>query len=115
MIEPRWEVKIGSRMTTTDGDYGRLQQLLVDPGPERVVGLLVRPHGWLPYHPVIVPENVIAEATDSSVLLEVSGVEAALYHSFEPIDFVSPPAGWQPPYPYRWEQALFGGERLEKL
>ena len=75
MVEPRWEVKIGSPVTVTDGDYGRLQQLLV----------------------------------------EVSGAEVALYRSFEPVDFVSPPAGWQPPYPYRWEQVLFDRERLEEL
>ena len=72
MIEPRWEVKIGSPVTTTDSDYGRLQQLLVDPGQERVVGLLVRPHGWLPYHPVIVPENAIAQASENEVRLNIS-------------------------------------------
>ncbi len=80
MVEPRWEVKIGSPVAATDGDYGRLQQLLVDPGQERVVGLLVRPHGWLPYHPVIVPENVIADASESEVRLNISReqVEALL-------------------------------------
>jgi osmotically-inducible protein OsmY/sporulation protein YlmC with PRC-barrel domain len=72
MIEPRWEVKIGSPVTVTDGDYGRLQELVVDPGQERVVGLLVRPHGWLPYHPVIVPENVIADASENEVRLNIS-------------------------------------------
>jgi osmotically-inducible protein OsmY/sporulation protein YlmC with PRC-barrel domain len=72
MVEPRWEVKIGSPVTVTDGDYGRLQQLLVDPGQERVVGLLVRPHGWLPYHPVVVPENAIAEASEDEVRLNIN-------------------------------------------
>jgi len=72
MVEPRWEVKIGSPVTATDGDYGRLQQLLVDPGQERVVGLLVRPHGWLPYHPVVVPENVIADASENEVRLNIN-------------------------------------------
>ncbi len=72
MVEPRWEVKIGSPVTATDGDYGQLQQLLVDPGQERVVGLLVRPQGWLPYHPVVVPENVIADASENEVRLNIS-------------------------------------------
>lgn len=72
MVKPRWEVKIGSPITATDGDYGRLQQLLVDPGQERVVGLLVRPHGWLPYHLVVVPENVIAEASENEVRLNIN-------------------------------------------
>ena len=26
----------------------------------------------------------------------------------------SPPAEWQPPYPYRWEQVLFYQGRLEE-
>ena len=72
MVEPRWEVKIGSPVTATDGDYGRLQQLLVDPQEERVVGLLVRPHGWLPYHPVVVPEKVITDASENEVRLNIS-------------------------------------------
>ena len=72
MVEPRWEVKIGSPVTATDGDYGRLQQLLVDPGQGRVVGLLVRPHGLLPYHPVVVPENVIAQSSENEVRLNIS-------------------------------------------
>lgn len=75
MVERRWEVKIGSTVTVTDGDYGQLQQLLVDPGQERVVGLLVRPHGWLPYHPVVVPENVIADASENEVRLNISREE----------------------------------------
>jgi uncharacterized protein YrrD len=72
MVEPRWEVKIGSPVIATDSDYGRLQELLVDPQEKRVVGLLVRPHGWLSYHPVIVPENVIAEASENEVRLNIS-------------------------------------------
>ena len=72
MVEQRWEVKIGSTVTTTDSDYGQLQQLLVDPEQERVVGLLVRPHGWLPYHPVVVPENAIADASEDEVRLNIS-------------------------------------------
>ena len=63
----------------------------------------------------MIPIDTVRYATDSSVLLKVSGGEAALYRAFAPADFVSPPAGWQPPYPYRWEQVLFDRERLEEL
>ena len=41
--------------------------------------------------------------------------EAAHYQSFEPADLISLPMSWQPPYPYRWEQVLFDGERLEEV
>jgi hypothetical protein len=47
-------------------------------------------------------------------LLGVKGAEAAKNCSFEPTDFVSPATDWQPPYPYRWEQVLFDGGRLEE-
>ena len=72
MIEPRWEVKIGSIVTTTDGDYGHLKQLLLDPHQERIVGLLVQPRGLLPYHPVVVPEHLIEDASDKEVRLKIS-------------------------------------------
>ena len=75
MVEPRWEVKIGSIVTTTDGDYGHLKQLLLDPHQERIVGLFVQPRGLLPYHPIVVPENVIADASESEVRLKISREE----------------------------------------
>jgi hypothetical protein len=49
---------------------------------------------------------VVRYETDSSVLLNISGGEAARYRDFDSADFVSPPQGWQPPYPYRWNDVL---------
>ncbi len=69
MIEPRWEVKIGSTVIATDGEYGYLQQLLVDPHQERVVALLVRPHRLIPSPTIVVPEELIANASEQSVRL----------------------------------------------
>jgi osmotically-inducible protein OsmY/sporulation protein YlmC with PRC-barrel domain len=72
MVEPRWEVKIGSTVAATDGEYGRLQQLLLDPHQERIVALLVRPYGLVPSHPVVVPEEAIADASETEVRLKIS-------------------------------------------
>ncbi len=72
MIEPRWEVKIGSTVVATDGEYGHLQELLVDPHQERVVALLVRPHRLIPSPTVVVPEELIANASEQGVRLEIS-------------------------------------------
>jgi osmotically-inducible protein OsmY/sporulation protein YlmC with PRC-barrel domain len=72
MIETRWEVKRGSLVTTTDGDYGHLKQLLLDPDQERIIGMLVQPRDALLYHPIVVPEHLIENASDKEVRLKIS-------------------------------------------
>jgi hypothetical protein len=54
---------------------------------------------------------VVRYETDSSVLLDVSSVEAARYRDVNSTDFGSPPEGWQPPYPYHRDDVLFVRER----
>lgn len=84
MIEARWELKIGSTVTTIDGDYGHLNHLLLDPHQERIVGLVVRPQGWLPYHPVLVPENLIEDASENEVRLKISRSELEALPKYRP-------------------------------
>ncbi len=84
MVEPRWEVKIGSIVRVTEGDYGHLQQLLVDPQRERVIGLLVRPHELVPSHPVIVPEKAIADSSENEVRLKISRKQVEALPRFQP-------------------------------
>ena len=72
MVKQRWELKIGSPVMATDDDYGRLQQLILDPYQERVIGLLVRKHGLVPSHFVIVPIEQVAEVTEREVQLKIS-------------------------------------------
>ncbi len=131
MDKQRWEVKIGSPVVATDDEYGRLQQLILDPHQER---LIINPHnrhvtalvvyGYFPdlrhssehglpdestqqLRHVLVPIRAVGHETDNSVLLAVSGGEAARGREFDPYDFESPPEGWQPPYPYQWDDVLF--------
>ena len=84
MAEPRWEMKIGSRVMATDGEYGHLQQVIVDPHQERVVALIVRQHGLPSPHTVVVPEKDVAEATDYEVRLNISLEQVNALPEYEP-------------------------------
>ena len=72
MVASRMEMKIGSPVIAADGPYGHLQQVIVDPHQERIVALLVRQSGPLIPQIVVVPEQDVAEATDSEVRLKIS-------------------------------------------
>ncbi len=72
MVDVRWEVKLGAKVMATDGEYGYLQQLLLDPQQERVVAILVRPHRLVPSPVVVVPEDLIADASENEVRLKIS-------------------------------------------
>ena len=72
MAERRWELKIGSPVMATDVSYGHLEQLLVDPHQERVAALLVRSNGLIPSPVVVVPEELIADASETMVQLAIS-------------------------------------------
>ena len=76
MAKVRWEMKIGSTVTATDGDCGHLEQVFVDPRQERIVALLVRPHALIA-RPAVVPENLIAEATENEVRLTINQAQVA--------------------------------------
>lgn len=84
MIEQRWEVKIGSPVLTTDGEYGRLQQLILDPHQERIVALLVRQHGLVTSHIAVVPPEEVAAATDNEVRLKISREQADALPAYRP-------------------------------
>ncbi len=84
MVESRWEVKIGALVMATDGIYGHLEQLLIDPHQERIVALLVRPHGMIPSTPVVVPNNLIANASENEVRLEINREQVETLPKFWP-------------------------------
>ena len=49
--------------------------------------------------------------TESSVILNVGSLEAARYQDLDSTDLVVPPTDWQSPYPYYWDEVLFGREK----
>ncbi|HET8580510.1 MAG TPA: BON domain-containing protein, partial [Nitrospiraceae bacterium] len=133
-IDPKegqvWQPPFGQEVSAADMQLGHVERVIINPRNRRVTAFVTRgtfpdPQAKDDYRlpgedaqqerSVVIPIDAVRYATDSSVLLKVRGAEAALYRSFEPADFVSPPVGWQPPYPYRWEQVLFDRERSEGL
>jgi osmotically-inducible protein OsmY len=132
VIDPKeylvWQPLIGKEVSATDMQLGHVERVIINPRNRRVTAFVVRgafpdPAGKdnfrspgeeaQPEQSVVIPIEAVRYATDSSVLLEVGGAEAALYRSFELADFINPPAGWQPPYPYHWKQVLFVREGAE--
>lgn len=76
MIEQTWEVKIGSPVLATDGNYGRLEQVILDPHHERVIALAVRKTGLVNSPTVVVPQAAVAAAAADEVHLNISREQA---------------------------------------
>jgi osmotically-inducible protein OsmY/sporulation protein YlmC with PRC-barrel domain len=87
MIEPRMEIKLGAKVSATDGASGRVQRVVVDPLDSQIISLIVRP-GLLANHSVLVPIRYVIGAADEEVHLNISraqvtelqGVNPAQYH-----------------------------------
>jgi osmotically-inducible protein OsmY/sporulation protein YlmC with PRC-barrel domain len=84
MEKTRWEVKIGTPVMATDGEYGRLEQLILDPHQERVVALIVRQNSLVPSHTVVVPEDDVADATENEVRLKINWEQADALPEYKP-------------------------------
>ncbi len=84
MVEPRFEIKIGSPVMATDGECGRLQALILDPRRERVVAVLVRQHGLPLSRIVIVPEAAVSSATEDEVQLKISREQVQALPEYQP-------------------------------
>jgi osmotically-inducible protein OsmY/sporulation protein YlmC with PRC-barrel domain len=100
MIEQTWEVKIGSPVLATDGNYGRLEQVILDPHHERVIALAVRKTGLVNPQTVVVPQAAVAAATADEVHLNMSREQAAALPAYRPDTGSAPSvfglqAGWQ--------------------
>ncbi len=113
---------IGREVYATDMFLGCVERVIIDPHNRRVTAFVTSGNftellhaderGLLDENPqrerhIVVPVCAVVYETDSSVLLAISTGEAAQSRDFNPANFVSPPEGWQPPYPYHWEDVLF--------
>jgi osmotically-inducible protein OsmY len=87
MREPRLELKIGARVEATDGPFGYIRQVILSPLHQRVAGLVVR-QGPLPASDRIVPTQLIADATEERVLLQISRQELLQQEELEPEGFL---------------------------
>jgi hypothetical protein len=113
---------IGREVYATHTLLGHVERVIINPHNRRVTAFVT--HGYFPdllrldergvsnespqqERRVVVPISVVRSETGTSVLLNVNSCKAARYRDLDSADFVSPPEGWQPPYPYRWDEVLF--------
>jgi osmotically-inducible protein OsmY/uncharacterized protein YrrD len=87
MTDPRLELKIGAPVAATDGLLGRVHQVILDPAQRRMVGLVVRA-GLLPRCDLIVPAELIADATDQRVVLRVGREDLRRQPAFDPAHYL---------------------------
>ena len=113
---------IGREVYATDMFLGCVERVIIDPHNRRVTAFVTSgnftellragEHGSLDEYPqrerhIVVPVGVVGYETDSSVMLSIRAGAAAQYRDFNPANFVFPPEGWQPPFPYHSEDVLF--------
>ena len=70
MDERRLELRIGSLVNARDGNCGHIQQLVIDPHQEKVIGLVVKPD-FLSKSAVTIPIEQVEDVTESEVRLKL--------------------------------------------
>jgi osmotically-inducible protein OsmY len=115
---------IGAKVYAADIQLGTVDKVIIQPHNRRVTAFVV--HGFFPdpkindlsqslsedtfqERRVVLPSRLVRFETDSSVYLDINGMEAAEYSDFNDAQYCPPPDGWQPPYPYRNQEILFEG------
>lgn len=124
-IQPR----IGSEIYATDGQVGRVQQVIINPQNRRVTDVMLQVQVASPHplewtetpaerppapHPVLISLSRIRCAPSGALFLNVNSDKVSHAADFNPIDYAAPPADWQPPYPYRSADVLFAKVQSRK-
>ena len=120
---------IESEIYATDGQVGRVQQVVINPQNRRVSAVVVQtrlalPQGveWLhlpaeqmqPPHSMLIPISSIRCAPSGALFLNVNSSEAAHFTDFNAASFDPPAAAWQPPYPYHPSNILWTRSQTEE-
>lgn len=113
---------IESEIYATDGQVGRVQQVVINPQSRRVSAMVVHTEipvalegEWAhlpderqqPLRDILIPISGIRHAPSGAIFLTINSGEAAHFTNFDPHTFGPPPADWQPPYPYGPADVLF--------
>jgi osmotically-inducible protein OsmY/sporulation protein YlmC with PRC-barrel domain len=119
VLQPR----AGQEVYTDDGLIGHVERVILSPRNRRVTAFVMyiefpdptgsEPHG-LPdemshavrERQVVVPIAMVRLVNASGVELRAGSTEVAHCKQFDLTSFVSPFAGWRPPYPYRCTDVL---------
>ena len=120
---------IESEIYATDGQVGRVQQVVINPQNRRVSAVVAQtrlalPQGveWLhlpaeqmqPPHSMLIPISSIRCAPSGALFLNVNSSEAAHFTDFNAASFDPPAAAWQPPYPYHPSNILWTRSQTEE-
>jgi osmotically-inducible protein OsmY/uncharacterized protein YrrD len=81
--ELEFALAVGAPVTTPDGRFGRVRQVILSPKPWRVVALEIR-YGLLARHVAVVPWSQVVDVTDAGVLLRSGRAELAARPDFGP-------------------------------
>lgn len=90
----RWEIKIGAPVEARDGPVGRVQQVVLNPGNKHVAALVVR-RGMLFGQNIVVPIEVVEDATDEQVRLRFSSDQLQSQPTHY-LPFITAIAGYEP-------------------
>lgn len=134
-IEPDAEAErfiqplIESEIYATDGQVGRVQQVVINPQNRRVSAVIVQTRLALPQaiewwhlpaeqmqppHSVLIPISSIRCAPSGVLFLNVNSSAAAQFTDFNATSFEPPAAAWQPPYPYQPANVLWASDQTKK-
>lgn len=105
---PAPPLRIGAPVFATDGRYGTLDKVIVDPHARRVTHLVVR-KGWLLTEDRIIPITLVERALPDGIHLKASSVELEQLPAYREELFVEPLEGWEPLAPYSLHDTLFWG------
>lgn len=121
-----FQPSIGERIYLSDGLYGIIQSVIINPNNRRVVAMIVRgrypktqqedPRFLMvgetrtPERLIVIPVSAIRILTNSSGFLNIDSADAARYSDFDLSRFIAPGKDWTPPFPYCLGEVFFPKE-----
>jgi hypothetical protein len=123
--QPFLQPLLGEIIYFLDGQSGVVRQVVMNPNNRRVIAMIilggsvdpvhknqslnkggVQPPEWL----MVIPMDMVRYLTRDSGFLRINSTERGRNLDLNPASFISPGAGWTPPYPYCPEDVLFPTE-----
>jgi uncharacterized protein YrrD len=102
----RFEVRPGAFVVGHDGTLGRVRQVIVSPGSGELRGLVMR-IGTLLHRDVVVPIDLVIDANEEVVRVDLTEADASRLPSVRDAEYVKAPAGWRNPAGRKQPGALF--------
>jgi osmotically-inducible protein OsmY len=119
---------LGAEFFFLDGMSGRVRQVIIDPGNRRVAAMTLqgRFEDWRqdpnsssnggsrpPIQTLVLRMTTVRYLTRESGFLNIRYSQSNQYWEFNATDFLMPPKGWKPPYPYCPADVLFPAKQVD--